>query len=93
MEWIILAGLCGVAHCGEGSGNRFLATIREFLPYVMWCVFPGGSGTTTGETTIHHIEGVVDPMADAQVVNLELLLADLEHMQRRLEKKDWNVKH
>jgi len=53
----------------------------------MRCVFPGGSGTTTGETTIHHIEGVVDPVADAQVVNLELLLADLEHVQRRLEKK------
>jgi len=46
-----------------------------FMPYVMRCVFPGGSGTTTGETTIHHIEGVVDPVADAQVVNLELLYA------------------
>ncbi|KAL7537753.1 hypothetical protein ACHAXR_010994 [Thalassiosira sp. AJA248-18] len=76
---IDVAGLVKGASRGEGLGNKFLATIREcnLIVHVV---------RNYVDEDVVHVDGVVDPVADAEVVNLELLLADLAHVQRRLEK-------
>ena len=79
MEFVDVAGLVAGASRGEGLGNRFLATIREcdaICHVVRYFENPD----------IVHMEGRVDPTQDAEVVNLELVLADLAHIERRLEK-------
>ena len=79
MEFIDVAGLVAGASRGEGLGNRFLATIREcdaICHLVRYFEDPD----------IVHIDGRVDPAQDAEVVNLELILADIAHIERRLEK-------
>eukprot|EP00978_Attheya_sp_CCMP212_P021280 scaffold61962_cov50-Attheya_sp.AAC.3 len=79
MDWVDVAGLVKGASRGEGLGNRFLATVREcdaICHLVRYYQDPD----------IIHVDGRVDPAADAEVVNLELLLADLCHVERRLEK-------
>lgn len=74
-----IAGLVRGAHRGEGLGNQFLARIREVdaLLHVVRC-FP--------DPTIAHVEGEVDPRRDVEIVNTELLLADLATVQRRKER-------
>ncbi|KAL7489148.1 hypothetical protein ACHAW6_014740 [Cyclotella cf. meneghiniana] len=74
-----VAGLVKGASRGEGLGNKFLATVREcsLIVHVVRCY---------AYKNVIHVDGKVDPVADAEVVNLELLLADLSHVQRRLEK-------
>lgn len=74
IEVVDIAGLVRNAHRGEGLGNRFLARIREVdaLLHVVRCF--GG--------TAAHIEGAVDPVRDIGIVDTELLLADLETVQR-----------
>eukprot|EP00804_Cyclotella_cryptica_P020580 CCRYP_003424-RA/>CCRYP_003424-RA protein AED:0.28 eAED:0.28 QI:0/-1/0/1/-1/1/1/0/264 len=74
-----VAGLVKGASRGEGLGNKFLATVREcsIIVHVVRCY---------ADNDVIHVDGKVDPVADAEVVNLELLLADLSHVQRRLEK-------
>ena len=90
MDWIDVAGLCKGAHRGEGLGNRFLGIIRECTAIChVVRVFPAfeQAGDKGGiSSTVHHVSGKVDPVADAEVVNLELLMADLDHVQRRLTK-------
>lgn len=79
MEFVDVAGLVAGASRGEGLGNRFLATIREcdaICHLVRYFEDPD----------IIHIDGRVDPTQDAEVVNLELVLADIAHIERRLEK-------
>ena len=73
---IDVAGLVKGASRGEGLGNRFLATIREcdLIVHVV---------RTYIDDDVVHVDGSVDPVRDAEVVNLELLLADLAHVQRR----------
>jgi GTP-binding protein YchF len=85
MEWVDVAGLCKGAHRGEGLGNRFLGTIRD-CNAICHVLRVFDDTDTPGEESVHHVHGVVDPLTDAQVVNLELLMADLDHVQRRLEK-------
>ena len=77
IEFVDIAGLVRGASQGEGLGNQFLANIREVdaIIHVLRC-FEGGDVT--------HVEGRVDPIADAEVVETELMLADLESLERRL---------
>jgi len=79
IEWVDVAGLVRGASRGEGLGNRFLAAARECdaLCHVV---------RTFEDTDIIHVDGRIDPGEDAEVVNLELVLADLAHAERRLEK-------
>ena len=74
-----VAGLVRGASRGEGLGNQFLATVREcnLIIHVVRCY---------EDEDVIHVDGKVDPIGDAEVVNLELLLADLAHVQKRLEK-------
>ena len=74
-----VAGLVKGASRGEGLGNKFLATIRE-CDMIIHVV------RTYIDEDVVHVDGKVNPVSDAEVVNLELLLADLAHVQRRLEK-------
>ena len=77
IEFVDIAGLVRGASQGEGLGNQFLANIREVdaIVHVLRC-FEGGDVT--------HVEGRVDPIADADVVETELMLADLESLERRV---------
>jgi len=77
IEFVDIAGLVRGASKGEGLGNQFLANIREVdaIVHVLRC-FEGGDVT--------HVEGRVDPIADAETVETELMLADLESLERRV---------
>ncbi|WP_129791235.1 redox-regulated ATPase YchF [Sphingosinicella sp. CPCC 101087] len=77
LEFVDIAGLVRGASKGEGLGNQFLANIREVdaIVHVLRC-FEGGDVT--------HVEGRVDPVADAETVETELMLADLEGLERRV---------
>lgn len=77
IEFVDIAGLVKGASKGEGLGNKFLANIREVdaICHVVRC-FEGDN--------IIHVEGGVDPKRDIEIINLELILSDLESMQKRL---------
>ena len=77
IEFVDIAGLVRGAAQGEGLGNQFLANIREVdaIVHVLRC-FEGGDVT--------HVEGRVDPIADAETVETELMLADLDSLERRI---------
>src|SRR5258705_8721069 len=77
VEFVDIAGLVKGASQGEGLGNQFLANIREVdaIGHVLRC-FEGGDVT--------HVEGRVDPIADAETVETELMLADLDGLERRV---------
>ncbi|HEM45679.1 MAG TPA: redox-regulated ATPase YchF [Alphaproteobacteria bacterium] len=76
LEFVDIAGLVRGASRGEGLGNQFLANIREVdaVVHVLRCF--------EGEVT--HVEGSVDPIRDAETVETELMLADLESLERRI---------
>jgi ribosome-binding ATPase len=78
LEFVDIAGLVRGASRGEGLGNQFLANIREVdaIAHVLRC-FDDGDVT--------HVEGSVDPLRDAETVETELMLADLESVERRLD--------
>ncbi len=83
MQFVDIAGLVKGASKGEGLGNQFLATIREVdaITYVLRCF---------DDDDITHVDGRIDPIADFEVVETELMLADLESLEKRranLEKK------
>ena len=77
LEFVDIAGLVRGAARGEGLGNQFLAHIREVdaIIHVLRC-FEGGDVT--------HVEGSVDPIRDAETVETELMLADLDSLEKRL---------
>ncbi len=77
MTFVDIAGLVKGASKGEGLGNQFLANIREVdaIAHVLRC-FEDGDVT--------HVEGRVDPIADAETIETELMLADLESIEKRL---------
>jgi GTP-binding protein YchF len=77
LEFVDIAGLVRGAATGEGLGNKFLAHIREIdaVIHVLRC-FEGGD--------ITHVEGSVDPIRDAETVDTELMLADLDNLEKRI---------
>ena len=79
IEFVDIAGLVKGASKGEGLGNKFLSHIRECdaIVHVVRCF---------EDENIIHVDGTVDPARDIDVIQLELVLADLETMQRRVEK-------
>ena len=79
VQFVDIAGLVAGASRGEGLGNRFLANIREAdaIAHVVRC-FEGSD--------VVHVSGTVDPRRDIETVTLELILADLETVERRLER-------
>jgi ribosome-binding ATPase len=83
MQFVDIAGLVKGASQGEGLGNQFLANIRETdaVIYVLRCF---------DDDDITHVSGRIDPMADYEIVETELMLADLDSLEKRrpaLEKK------
>ncbi|TPW33766.1 redox-regulated ATPase YchF [Oecophyllibacter saccharovorans] len=83
LEFVDIAGLVRGASRGEGLGNQFLANIREVdaIIHVLRCF---------EDDDITHVEGGVDPVRDAEIIETELMLADLESLERRqtnLQKK------
>ncbi|WP_137389710.1 redox-regulated ATPase YchF [Rhodoligotrophos defluvii] len=83
LTFVDIAGLVRGASKGEGLGNQFLANIREVdaIAHVLRCF---------EDEDVTHVEGKVDPLRDAEIVETELMLADLESLERRrvaIEKK------
>ncbi|MBQ8585491.1 MAG: 50S ribosome-binding GTPase, partial [Butyricicoccus sp.] len=79
VEFVDIAGLVRGASRGEGLGNKFLANIREVdaVVHVVRCF---------DDDNIIHVEGSVDPARDIETINLELILSDVEHLERRIER-------
>ncbi|MDR1569550.1 MAG: redox-regulated ATPase YchF [Oscillospiraceae bacterium] len=85
VEFVDIAGLVKGASKGEGLGNKFLSHIREVdaLVHVVRCF---------DDSNVQHVDGRVDPVRDAEVVNLELILADLDTVERREDRARKSVK-
>lgn len=79
VEFVDIAGLVRGASKGEGLGNKFLSHIREVdaVVHVVRCF---------DNDNIVHVEGSVDPGRDIETINLELILSDIEHLERRLDR-------
>ena len=79
IEFVDIAGLVKGASKGEGLGNKFLANIRETdaIVHVVRCF---------DDENVIHVEGSTDPRRDIDIINMELVMADLEMVQRRVEK-------
>ena len=77
LTFVDIAGLVRGASKGEGLGNQFLANIREIdaIAHVLRCF---------EDTEVTHVEGRIDPIADAATVETELMLADLESLEKRI---------
>lgn len=78
LEFVDIAGLVKGASKGEGLGNQFLANIREVdaIIHVLRCF---------DDDNVTHVEGGVDPILDAEIVETELMIADLESLEKRLD--------
>jgi len=85
IEFVDIAGLVKGASQGEGLGNKFLSHIREVdaIIQVVRCF---------EDDNIHHVAGAIDPSRDIGIVTTELVIADLEAVQRRLEKIEKDAK-
>jgi hypothetical protein len=85
LTFVDIAGLVRGASKGEGLGNQFLAAIREVdaIAHVVRC-FEGGDVT--------HVEGKVDPTADIETIETELMLADLDSLEKRADALDKRAK-
>ena len=81
VEFLDIAGLVEGASKGEGLGNRFLGQIRQVaaIIHVVRCF---------NDDNITHVEGSVDPVRDAEIIETELLLADLESLEKQYEKTE-----
>ena len=79
IEFVDIAGLVKGASKGEGLGNKFLSNIRECdaIVHVVRCF---------ENSDIIHVEGSIDPKRDIETINLELILSDVEMMERRIDK-------
>lgn len=79
IEFLDIAGLVKGASKGEGLGNKFLSHIREVdaIIQVVRCFEEGN---------IVHVEGSIDPIRDVEIINMELIFADLETLEKRIDK-------
>ena len=79
IEFVDIAGLVRGASAGEGLGNKFLSHIREVdaIVHVVRCF---------EDTDVVHVEDSVDPLRDMEIINLELVLSDIEILDRRIDK-------
>ena len=79
MEFVDIAGLVAGASKGEGLGNQFLGNIRETdaIAHVVRCF---------DDENVIHVEGTIDPVADIEVINTELALADLDSIEKALHR-------
>ena len=85
VEFVDIAGLVKGASKGEGLGNKFLSHIRETdaIVQVVRCF---------EDSNVVHVDGSVDPIRDIETINLELIFADIETVNKRLEKAKKNLK-
>ena len=85
IEFVDIAGLVKGASKGEGLGNKFLSHIREVdsIAQVVRCF---------EDPNVVHVDGSIDPIRDIDTINLELILADLETIDKRLERAKKNLK-
>ena len=85
IEFVDIAGLVKGASRGEGLGNKFLSHIREVdaIVHVVRCF---------ADDNVTHVENGVDPVRDISIINLELILADLESVTKRLDKAKSYIK-
>src|SRR3954470_18358999 len=79
IEFVDIAGLVKGASQGEGLGNKFLTHVREVdaIVQVVRCF---------EDVDVHHVSGTVDPVRDIEVINTELMLADLETVRKRRDR-------
>lgn len=79
IEFVDIAGLVKGASKGEGLGNKFLSHIREVdaIVHVVRCF---------EDTNITHVDGTIDPIRDIETINLELILSDIEIIDRRIDR-------
>ena len=79
IEFVDIAGLVKGASKGEGLGNKFLSNIRttDAIVHVVRCF---------DNANITHVEGATDPLRDIEIINLELIMADIEMVERRVDK-------
>src|SRR5207244_7233371 len=77
ITFVDIAGLVRGASKGEGLGNQFLANIREVdaIAHVVRCF---------EDSDVTHVEGKIDPVADIETIETELMLADLDSLERRI---------
>ena len=80
VEFVDIAGLVKGASQGEGLGNQFLANIRDTsaIVHVVRCF---------DDENVIHVSGGIDPLSDIDVINLELILADLQQLENKAEKR------
>ena len=85
IEFVDLAGLVKGASKGEGLGNKFLSNIRntDAIVHVVRCF---------DDENVIHVEGGTDPKRDVEIIDLELIMADMEMVERRIEKANKNAK-
>lgn len=85
MEFVDIAGLVEGASKGEGLGNKFLANIRETdaIAHVVRCF---------ANDNVIHVANKIDPKADIEIINMELILADLESCEKQLQRVARNAK-
>lgn len=79
IEFVDIAGLVRGAYKGEGLGNKFLSHIREVdaIVHVVRCF---------EDSNIVHVDGSIDPVRDMETINLELIFADMEMIDRRIDR-------
>lgn len=85
IEFVDIAGLVKGASQGEGLGNKFLSHIREVnaIVHVVRCF---------NDSNIVHVDGKIDPKSDIEIINMELILSDIEIVDRRIDKLKKNIK-
>jgi len=85
IEFVDIAGLVKGASKGEGLGNKFLSNIRntDAIVHVVRCF---------EDSNVTHVEGSTDPLRDIEIINMELVMADIEMVERRIDKAQKSMK-